>query len=135
MDGHPSGPRQRARGQNPAYRLTHRHPLPLLRRSKTRQFARKSDAERFLDSIRGDSPEAGSPQCDDAMKRAFDRNGVSTRQHNEPAGNQDGWHYSDRCPPHGERRSLRSSREAGDPSGLCARAALLNASWPDPPNL
>ena len=28
MDGRPSGPRQRARGQNPAYRPTHRHQLP-----------------------------------------------------------------------------------------------------------
>ena len=28
-----------------------------------------------------------------AMKRAFACEGVSTRQHNEPAGNQDVWHY------------------------------------------
>jgi len=28
-----------------------------------------------------------------AMKKAFKCEGVSTRQHNEPAGNQDVWHY------------------------------------------
>lgn len=28
-----------------------------------------------------------------AMKDAYDCAGVSTRQHNEPAGNQDVWHY------------------------------------------
>jgi histidine triad (HIT) family protein len=28
-----------------------------------------------------------------AMKTAFECVGVSTRQHNEPAGNQDVWHY------------------------------------------
>jgi len=28
-----------------------------------------------------------------AMKAAWDCDGVSTRQHNEPAGNQDTWHY------------------------------------------
>lgn len=28
-----------------------------------------------------------------AMKQAFDCDGVSTRQHNEPAGNQDVWHF------------------------------------------
>lgn len=28
-----------------------------------------------------------------AMKIAFDCDGVSVRQHNEPAGNQDVWHY------------------------------------------
>ncbi len=28
-----------------------------------------------------------------AMKRALGCDGVSTRQHNEPAGNQDVWHY------------------------------------------
>ena len=28
-----------------------------------------------------------------AMKMAFTCDGVSTRQHNEPAGNQDVWHY------------------------------------------
>ena len=28
-----------------------------------------------------------------AMKKVFSCDGVSTRQHNEPAGNQDVWHY------------------------------------------
>lgn len=28
-----------------------------------------------------------------AMKDAYDCDGISTRQHNEPAGNQDVWHY------------------------------------------
>jgi histidine triad (HIT) family protein len=28
-----------------------------------------------------------------AMRSAYGCDGVSTRQHNEPAGNQDAWHY------------------------------------------
>ncbi len=28
-----------------------------------------------------------------ALKQAYECNGISTRQHNEPAGNQDVWHY------------------------------------------
>ena len=28
-----------------------------------------------------------------AMKAAYNCEGISTRQHNEPAGNQDAWHY------------------------------------------
>ncbi len=28
-----------------------------------------------------------------ALKKAYNCDGVSTRQHNEPAGNQDAWHY------------------------------------------
>lgn len=28
-----------------------------------------------------------------ALKKAYECDGVSTRQHNEPAGNQDVWHY------------------------------------------
>ena len=28
-----------------------------------------------------------------AMRSAYDCDGISTRQHNEPAGNQDAWHY------------------------------------------
>lgn len=32
-------------------------------------------------------------QIADAMKRAFDCPGISTRQHNEPAAGQDVWHY------------------------------------------
>ena len=28
-----------------------------------------------------------------AMKEAYNCEGISTRQHNEPAGNQDAWHY------------------------------------------
>ena len=28
-----------------------------------------------------------------AIRRTYDCQGISTRQHNEPAGNQDAWHY------------------------------------------
>lgn len=28
-----------------------------------------------------------------AIRQTYDCRGVSTRQHNEPAGNQDAWHY------------------------------------------
>lgn len=44
-------------------------------------------------------PEYGTPiqkaaqEISVAMKQVFQCDGVSTRQHNEPAGNQDVWHY------------------------------------------
>ena len=34
-----------------------------------------------------------------AMKQAWNCDGVSTRQHNEPAGNQDVWHYHQHVTP------------------------------------
>jgi len=34
-----------------------------------------------------------------AMKIAWDCDGISTRQHNEPAGNQDVWHYHQHVTP------------------------------------
>jgi histidine triad (HIT) family protein len=39
------------------------------------------------------------------MKQVYDCDGVSTRQHNEPAGNQDVWHYHLHVTPryHGDR--------------------------------
>lgn len=40
-----------------------------------------------------------------AMKQVYDCDGVSTRQHNEPAGSQDVWHYHLHVTPryHGDR--------------------------------
>jgi histidine triad (HIT) family protein len=41
-----------------------------------------------------------------AMKAVWNCDGVSTRQHNEPAGNQDTWHYHMHVTPRYERDNL-----------------------------
>jgi histidine triad (HIT) family protein len=53
-----------------------------------------------------------------AMKRVYACDGVSTRQHNEPAGNQDVWHYHLHVTPryendnfYGTQRQLMASSE------------------------
>jgi histidine triad (HIT) family protein len=45
-----------------------------------------------------------------AMKLAFVCDGVSTRQHNEPAGNQDVWHYHLHVTPRYENDEFYSTR-------------------------
>lgn len=47
-----------------------------------------------------------------AMKDVYSCNGVSTRQHNEPAGNQDVWHYHLHVFPRYEGDNLCSSQRA-----------------------
>jgi histidine triad (HIT) family protein len=44
------------------------------------------------------------------MKAAFDCEGVSTRQHNEPAGNQDVWHYHQHVFPRWNNDQLYSEQ-------------------------
>lgn len=53
-----------------------------------------------------------------AMKNAYGCEGISTRQHNEPAGNQDVWHYHLHVFPrymddglYGSERSLMGTAE------------------------
>ncbi len=66
-----------------------------------------------------------------AMKQAFDCDGVSTRQHNEPAGNQDVWHYHVHVFPRWEGDELYRSRSAlAGPEELRQRADQLRAAWP-----
>lgn len=45
-----------------------------------------------------------------AMKLAYGCDGVSTRQHNEPAGNQDVWHYHLHITPRYQNDHFYSSR-------------------------
>jgi len=67
-----------------------------------------------------------------AMKQAFGCSGISTRQHNEPDGNQDVWHYHvhvfPRYPDDGLYRSTGARVSADD---VRRTAALLRSSWPD----
>ena len=59
-----------------------------------------------------------------AMKQAFQCDGVSTRQHNEPAGNQDVWHYHIHVTPRYVNDHLYGTRlESID---AVERAALAN---------
>jgi histidine triad (HIT) family protein len=66
-----------------------------------------------------------------AMKTAFACDGISTRQHNEPAGNQDVWHYHLHVFPrwHGDDlyRHAGVMVTAGE---LRARADQLRRAWP-----
>ena len=69
-----------------------------------------------------------------AMKRAWACDGVSTRQHNEPAGYQDVWHYHVHVFPRwaGDDLYLTSGRaELADPVEMRRRGAALRAAWPD----
>lgn len=67
-----------------------------------------------------------------AMKRAFECQGVSTRQHNEPAGNQDVWHYHVHVFPRFDGDDLYRSTGARFVSAEELRAAgdALRAAWP-----
>jgi histidine triad (HIT) family protein len=68
-----------------------------------------------------------------AMKTAFGCEGVSTRQHNEPAGNQDVWHYHlhvfPRFPDDGLYR-LDSDWVWASPDAIHACAERLRDAWP-----
>jgi histidine triad (HIT) family protein len=66
-----------------------------------------------------------------AMKLAFGCDGVSTRQHNEPAGNQDVWHYHVHVFPRWDGDDLYSTDgERADVGELRRRADALRAAWP-----
>ena len=68
-----------------------------------------------------------------ALKTAFGCDGVSTRQHNEPDGNQDVWHYHVHVFPRWtDDRLYRSSGSLADADELHHRAELLRQAWPTP---
>ena len=66
-----------------------------------------------------------------AMKAAYACDGVSTRQHNEPAGNQDVWHFHQHVIPRwqGDRLYQRHGEKALAPEAeKLERAELLRAA-------
>ena len=67
-----------------------------------------------------------------AMKAAFKCDGVSQRQHNEPAGYQDVWHYHVHVFPRYEGDDLYRSRDTYLPAAEEMReyADRLRAAWP-----
>lgn len=65
-----------------------------------------------------------------AMKDAFGCDGISTRQHNEPAGNQDVWHYHLHVFPRWKGDDLyRMSGAMAEPAEVRRRADQLRAAW------
>jgi histidine triad (HIT) family protein len=68
-----------------------------------------------------------------AMKVVYLCDGVSTRQHNEPAGNQDVWHYHLHVTPRYTNDRFYASRRALMPAGERAKHAqklrAQLASW------
>ena len=68
-----------------------------------------------------------------AMKAAYGCDGVSTRQHNEPDGNQDVWHYHVHVVPRWRDDDFDGSRSSlADADELHHRADLLRQAWPKP---
>lgn len=66
-----------------------------------------------------------------AMKRAFGCDGISTRQHNEPAGSQDVWHHHIHVFPRRQNDDLDGSEGVlADAGELRRRADMLRAAWP-----
>ena len=66
-----------------------------------------------------------------AMKSALNCDGVSTRQHNEPAGNQEVWHYHLHVFPRFEGDNLyKSSGHWAPPDELMKVTEQLKAAWP-----
>ncbi len=69
-----------------------------------------------------------------AMKAAYGCDGVSTRQHNEPAGNQDVWHYPMHITPRytGDDlyATLVGARAFMPPEERARHAALIRAHLP-----
>jgi histidine triad (HIT) family protein len=66
-----------------------------------------------------------------AMKAAFGCDGVSTRQHNEPAGNQDVWHYHVHVFPRYEGDDLYGSQWGlAGADEMVVVAEELRANWP-----
>lgn len=68
-----------------------------------------------------------------AMKAAYGCDGVSTRQHNEPAGNQDVWHYHVHVFPRWAGDGFYSTHgDWADPRELARYADDLRRAWPSP---
>ena len=71
-----------------------------------------------------------------AMKAAYRCDGVSTRQHNEPGGNQDVWHHHVHVLPRWHDDGLYGASALGaDPDEMQRRARQLRDAWPivEPP--
>ena len=69
-----------------------------------------------------------------AIREAYGCDGVSTRQHNEPAGNQDVWHFHQHVFPRwaGDRLYQRHEEKALAPEAeKLERAALLRSALGD----
>lgn len=72
-----------------------------------------------------------------AMKTAYRCDGISTRQHNEPAGHQDVWHFHQHVFPrwHNDHLYQRHNEKAeANPANITQRAAQLREAitTPDP---
>lgn len=66
-----------------------------------------------------------------ALKRALDCEGVSTRQHNEPAGHQDVWHYHVHVFPRYTDDGLYGSHGAwASAEEMSAMADRIRSAWP-----
>ncbi|WP_323959224.1 HIT domain-containing protein [Arthrobacter sp. JZ12] len=65
-----------------------------------------------------------------AIKRAWEPDGVSTRQHNEPAGSQHVWHYHQHVLPrwHNDGFYFTPKRPIVDPAVRARKAAELRAA-------
>jgi histidine triad (HIT) family protein len=66
-----------------------------------------------------------------AMKSAFGCDGVSTRQHNEPAGNQDVWHFHIHVFPRYNDDALNAEAELADHDEMHRLAQMLRDAWPN----
>jgi histidine triad (HIT) family protein len=82
-------------------------------------------------------PELGAPMqravrdAAIAMKDAFGCDGVSTRQHNEPGGDQDVWHLHVHVFPRWEGDDLNRTTKGPAPADeVRRRADQLRAAWP-----
>lgn len=65
-----------------------------------------------------------------ALKSAYSCDGVSTRQHNEPAGNQDVWHFHIHVFPRYDGDGLYGSHGSwADPTEISRRANLLRGAY------
>ena len=56
-----------------------------------------------------------------AIRHTYDCGGVSTRQHNEPAGYQDAWHYHVHVFPRYDGDELYNTRHLPDPATAAER--------------
>lgn len=91
---------------------------------------------RHIENVYEFPPELGTPlmaavqRVAVAMKTAYACDGVSTRQHNEPAGNQDVWHFHQHVFPRwsGDRLYERHKEKALAPEAeKLERAVLLRS--------
>lgn len=65
-----------------------------------------------------------------ALRAAYGCEGTSTRQHNEPAGNQDVWHYHTHVFPRYEGDDLyRSASRWASPEEMAVRATQLREAY------